>query len=159
MTIRAPGAPSAIARVNAGRVSAAGGINRDTAKTEGGNDLQGPRRATVHFKDGVTRRGVLPAVNLNPEAVVFEAQEGHPEKLNPLALKTIFLMLPHGAGYPEKQGNPVRVVLVDGRTLAGTTADYDPRNKAFTLFPAEDRGNIERIIVFSDAVKNIWFDE
>jgi hypothetical protein len=84
---------------------------------------------------------------------------GAAETFNALALKTIFLLLPPGMSYPEKQGQRVRVVLIDGRTLQGTSNDYHPNRNAFTLFPAEDRGNIERIIVFTGAVKNIWFEE
>ena len=49
--------------------------------------------------------------------------------------------------------------LIDGRKLEGFTPDYDPRRKAFTLFPKDDRGNVERVIVFNDAIRNIWFDE
>lgn len=124
------------------------------------NDLQGARRATVHFKDGVTRRGTVGEIDLDAPSIQLTPQDGGaPESFNALALKTIFLLLPPGAAYPEKVGQRVRVVLVDGRTLQGTSSDYHPNRNAFTLFPAEDRGNIERVIVFNGAVKNIWFEE
>ncbi|NMB75243.1 MAG: hypothetical protein GYA21_08940 [Myxococcales bacterium] len=124
------------------------------------NDLKGSRRATVHFKDGVTRRGTVGEIDLDAASIQLTPQDGGaPESFNALALKTIFLLLPPGAAYPEKQGQRVRVVLIDGRTLQGSSTDYHPNRNAFTLFPAEDRGNIERIIVFNGAVKNIWFEE
>ena len=121
----------------------------------------GPRKATVHFKDGVTRRGVIGQLDTDADLIRLDppANSSAPaEDLIALALKTIFLMVPRGAGKPRVNGAAVRLVLIDGRSLEGVTTDYDPRRKAFTLFPKGARGNIERIIVFNDAVKNIWFD-
>jgi len=121
----------------------------------------GPRKATVHFKDGVTRRGVISQIDTDADLIRLDppANSSAPaEDLIALALKTIFLMLPRGAVKPRVNGAAVRLVLIDGRSLEGVTTDYDPRRKAFTLFPKGARGNIERIIVFNDAVKNIWFD-
>ncbi len=125
-------------------------------------ELTGPRRVTVHFKDGVSRRGTIQPFDIDADTIRLDAQAGShalDEDLVTLALKAIFLLLPRGAPYPPKAGTPVRVVLIDDRELEGTSPDYDPRKKAFTLFPKIDRGKIERIIVFNDAVKNIWFDE
>jgi hypothetical protein len=121
----------------------------------------GPRKATVHFKDGVTRRGVISQIDTDADLVRLDppANSSAPaEDLIAMALKTIFLMLPRGAGKPRVNGSAVRLVLIDGRSLEGVTNDYDPRRKAFTLFPKGARGNIERIVVYNDAVKNIWFD-
>jgi hypothetical protein len=121
----------------------------------------GPRKATVHFKDGVTRRGVIGHFETDADLVRLDPPTGSSapsEDLVALALKTIFLMLPRGADKPRVSGAPVRLVLIDGRSLEGTTNDYDPHLKAFTLFPKGARGNIERIIVYNDAVKNIWFE-
>lgn len=121
----------------------------------------GPRKATVHFKDGVTRRGVISQIDTDADLVRLNppANSSAPaEDLIALALKTIFLMLPRGASKPRVNGSQVRLVLIDGRSLEGVTNDYEPRRKAFTLFPKGARGNIERIIVYNDAVKNIWFD-
>ncbi len=121
----------------------------------------GPRKATVHFKDGVTRRGVIGQFDTNADLVRLDPPVGSSapsEDLVALALKTIFLMLPRGATKPRVNGPAVRLVLIDGRSLEGVTSDYDPHRKAFTLFPKGARGNIERIIVYNDAVKNIWFD-
>ncbi len=125
------------------------------------NDLKGPRRATVHFKDGVNRRGVIGHIDTDADIIRLEPVTGSnqpPEDLIALSIKAIFLMLPRGTTYPEKRGNKVRLVMMDNRKLEGFTPDYSPNRKAFTLFPAEDRGNIERVIVYNDAVKNIWFD-
>jgi hypothetical protein len=132
------------------------------AKRGKANDLSGPRRATVHFKDGVNRRGVLGNVDTDADLIRLEPAPGDntpAEDLVALSLKAIFLLLPRGAAYPEKTGLETRVTMMDGRSLEGFTPDYDPRRKAFTLFPKADRGNIERVIVFNDAVKNIWFQE
>lgn len=121
----------------------------------------GPRKATVHFKDGVTRRGVVSQVDTDADLVHLDPPSGSSapaEDLVALALKTIFLMLPRGGSKPRVSGSPVRLVLIDGRSLEGVTSDYDPHRKAFTLFPKGARGNIERIIVYNDALKNIWFD-
>jgi hypothetical protein len=121
----------------------------------------GPRKATVHFKDGVTRRGVIGQFDTDADLIRLDppANSSAPaEDLIALALKTIFLMVPRGASKPRVNGASVRLVLIDGRSLEGVTTDYDPHRKAFTLFPKGARGNIERIIVFNDAVKNIWFD-
>jgi hypothetical protein len=121
----------------------------------------GPRKATVHFKDGVTRRGVIGQFDTDADLVRLDppANSSAPaEDLIALALKTIFLMVPRGANKPRINGSAVRLVLIDGRSLEGVTTDYEPRRKAFTLFPKGARGNIERIIVYNDAVKNIWFD-
>jgi hypothetical protein len=122
----------------------------------------GPRKATVHFKDGVTRRGIVGQFDTDADLVRLDppANSSAPaEDLIALALKTIFLMLPRGATKPRINGSRVRLVLIDGRSLEGVTTDYDPHRKAFTLFPKGARGNVERIIVYNDAVKNIWFDE
>jgi len=51
------------------------------------------------------------------------------------------------------------LMMMDGRKLEGFTPDYQPRSRAFTLFPARDEGNIERVVIYNDAVKNIWFDK
>lgn len=121
----------------------------------------GPRKATVHFKDGVTRRGVVDQIDTDADLLHLKPPQGSSapaEDLVALALKTIFLMLPRGGSKPRVNGPAVRLVLIDGRSLEGVTSDYDPHRKAFTLFPKGARGNIERIIVFNDAVKNIWFD-
>lgn len=129
---------------------------------QGHNDLRGPRKATVHYKDGVTCRGVIGQVDTDADLIRLDPQPGSSapaEDLVALSLKTIFLMLPRGTPPPEKAGMGVQLVLIDGRRLEGFVPDYDPQRKAFTLFPAEARGNIERVIVFNDAVKNIWFDE
>jgi hypothetical protein len=126
------------------------------------NDLRGPRKATVHYKDGVTRRGVIGQVDTDADTIRLDPPSGSSapsEKLVALSLKTIFLMLPRGTAHPQPEGPAVRMVLIDGRSLEGNTPDYDPQRKAFTLFPKASRGNIERIIVFNDAVKNIWFEE
>jgi hypothetical protein len=121
----------------------------------------GPRKATVHFKDGVTRRGVIGQFDTDADLIRLEppANSSAPaEDLIALALKTIFLMLPRGANKPRVNGSAVKLVLIDGRSLEGVTTDYDPQRKAFTLFPKGARGNIERIVVYNDAVKNIWFE-
>ncbi|MBN2495713.1 MAG: hypothetical protein JXR96_14060 [Deltaproteobacteria bacterium] len=126
-----------------------------------GNDLSGSRKATVHFKDGVNRRGTIEMIDTDADLIRLEPARGggEPEDMVALSLKAIFLMLPSGVGYPEKEGLACQLRMIDGRQLRGFTPDYDPQRKAFTLFPSEDRGNIERVIVFNDAVKNIWFDE
>ncbi len=126
------------------------------------NDLRGPRRATVHFKDGVSKRGVISEVDTDANTIVLDPPKGGnrpKEKLNAMALKAIFLLLPRGVAYPEKSGYYCKIVLMDNRKLEGYTPDYDPQRKAFTLFPLEDKGNIERILIFNEAIKNLWFPE
>jgi hypothetical protein len=154
---RQPAASSAVSVVSAvpmpGRQSPKGGKV---------NDLSGPRRATVHFKDGVNRRGTIGSIDLDADLLRLEATPGSSapaEDLVALSLKAIFLLLPRGTAYPKKDGLETKVTMIDGRSLEGFCPDYDPIKKAFTLFPKIDRGNIERIIVFNDAVKNIWFAE
>jgi hypothetical protein len=118
----------------------------------------GTRKVTVHFKDGVTTRGIISNIDLDADLIRLtpSAGESKPaEDLLAMTLKTIFVLLPQGTDYPEKPGRPVEVTLVDDRTLKGTTPDYDPGKKAFTLFPEVDRGNIERIIIYNDAVSSI----
>ncbi len=125
------------------------------------NDLRGPRRATVHYRDGVSRRGLLQRVDPQAKKVRLEPSGAGSKKVEELGadgLMAIFILLPRGTAYPEKTGKAVRVVMSDGRKLEGFTADYDPASRAFTLFPREDRGNIERVIIYNDAVKNICFD-
>jgi hypothetical protein len=139
-------------------------VGKRAAPTGGGasNDLRGPRKATVHTKDGVTRRGIIGHIDTDADTVRLDPPAGSSapaEDLVALSLKAIFLMLPRGTGHPPRSGDEVRLVLIDGRSLEGTTPDYNPSRKAFTLFPSGSRGNVERIIVFNDAVKNIWFDE
>ncbi len=136
------------------------GVTRQPATAN--NDLRGPRRATIHFRDGVSRRGTIGNIDTDSDTVQLDPVPGSnapPEELTALALKAIFLLLPRGTAYPEKQGHYCKVMIVDNRTLEGYTPDYDPARKAFTLFPAQDRGNIERVIVYNDAVKNLWFPE
>ena len=136
------------------------GVSRQAATQA--NDLSGPRRATVHFKDGVNRRGMVHTIDTDSGVVDLHPNPGSDapvERLNSLALKAIFLMLPRGVAYPEKQGYYCKAMMIDNRAIEGYTSDYDPARKAFTLFPTEDRGNIERIIVFNEAIKNLWFPE
>ncbi|MBW1808587.1 MAG: hypothetical protein JRJ87_10370, partial [Deltaproteobacteria bacterium] len=154
---RQPAASSAVSVVSSVPLP-----HRKTTKGGKANDLSGPRRATVHFKDGVNRRGTIGNIDLDADLLRLEATPGSStpaEDLVALSLKAIFLLVPRGTAYPEKEGHETKVTLIDGRSLEGFCADYDPQKKAFTLFPKFDRGNIERIIVFNDAVKNIWFAE
>jgi hypothetical protein len=126
------------------------------------NDLTGPRRATVHFRDGVNRRGVIHDIDVDAPSHTLHPPQGSSapaEEINALAIKAIFLLLPRGTARPEKHGYYCKLVMIDNRQLEGYTPDYDPRRKAFTLFPADERGNIERIIVFAEAIKNLWFPE
>ncbi len=126
------------------------------------NDLTGARRATIHFRDGVNRRGVIHDIAVDAPSHTLHPPQGSSapaEEINALAIKAIFLLLPRGTARPEKHGYYCKLVLIDNRQLEGYTPDYDPRQKAFTLFPAEERGNIERVIVFAEAIKNLWFPE
>ncbi len=156
-----PGKPAGAPRPAAARPvaarAAAGGAGRGRP-----NDLRGPRKATVHFKDGASKRGTLDEFDLDADWIRLDppaAGQGEAEELNALALKAIFLLLPPGQGYPTKQGTGVRLRMIDGRMLEGSSPDYHPQRKAFTLFPKVDQANIERVLVFNDAVKNIWLQE
>jgi hypothetical protein len=122
------------------------------------NDLRGERKVTVHYRDGVSRRGKAAQIDPGADALELELG-GKKEKIRAEALKAVFVILPPGTAYPEKKGRAVRLVMMDGRSLEGFTPDYQPTGRAFTLFPARDEGNIERVIVYNDAVKNIWFDK
>ena len=123
--------------------------------------FKGPRRVTVHFKDGFNRRGTMR--ELEPAAAQFHLEpkpntNEQPERFDALALKAIFVMLPRGNSYPTKTGTQCKITMIDGRSLEGFTDDYDPSQYAFTLLPKTDRGNIERVLVFLDAIKNIYFE-
>jgi len=110
----------------------------------------------------VSKRGVISEVDTDANTIVLDPPKGGnrpKEKLNAMALKAIFLLLPRGVAYPEKSGYYCKIVLMDNRKLEGYTPDYDPQRKAFTLFPLEDKGNIERILIFNEAIKNLWFPE
>ncbi len=149
------GAPPSQRKADVGR-----GVARKRANKA--NDLTGARRATVHFRDGVNRRGVIHDIDVDAPSHTLHPPQGSKapaEEINALAIKAIFLLLPRGTARPEKHGYYCKLVLIDNRQLEGYTPDYDPRRKAFTLFPAEERGNIERIIVFAEAIKNLWFPE
>jgi hypothetical protein len=122
--------------------------------------LSEPRRATVFFKDGVTRRGVVTKVDFDGGVVCFEPPAGTPGKSEQIpigALAVVFFLVSPGTPAQKKQGRSVHVTLQDGRALEGTTPDHHPTRAVFTLYPADDRGNIERILVVRDAVKNISF--
>ncbi|HSA22325.1 MAG TPA: hypothetical protein P5076_12795, partial [Myxococcota bacterium] len=126
------------------------------------NDLRGPRKATVHFKDGASKRGTVSEIDLDADWIRLEPAatgQGQAEELNALALKAIFLMLPPGLAYPAKSGTALKLRMIDGRNLEGHSPDYHPNRKGFTLFPKLDQANIERILVFNDAIKNIWLEE
>lgn len=121
-----------------------------------------PRRVSVHFKEGVVRRGIMREIDRNAETYQLEPAPNSNAEVVTLAasaLKAIFVMHSCGGDCPAKTGMPCRVKMIDGRTLEGQTEDYDPRMQAFTLFPAIDRGNIERIIVFNDTIKDIYFED
>lgn len=151
-----PAGPAPVPFADAARPARSSGAAGKT------NDLAGPRRATVHFKDSVIRRGVIGHIDTDADTIRLEPPPGSDagaEDLVALSLKAIFILLPRGTAQPEKDGIPTRISLIDGRKLEGFTPDYDPRHKAFTLFPKAGGGNTERVIVFNDAVKNIWFED
>ncbi len=151
-----PAGPAPVPFADAARPARSSGAAGKT------NDLAGPRKATVHFKDGVTRRGVIGHVDTDADTIRLEPAPGSDagaEDLVALSLKAIFLLLPRGTAHPKKDGIRTKLSLIDGRKLEGFTPDYNPRHKAFTLFPKADSGNTERVIVFNDAIKNIWFED
>ncbi len=116
------------------------------------------RSATIHYLDGVTRRGQIADFDPQADLIRLIPQGGSAdivEEVSTDRLKTIFLMtLPEGSS-PGRQGVGARVSLVDGRTLEGVVPDYDPETKAFMLYPKEERGNIGCIVVYRKAVTNI----
>lgn len=126
------------------------------------SQFKGPRKAIVHFLDGVCRRGSIKQPDVSADIIQLDPQpnESAPvEELPTEKLKTIFLLLPRGSPYPQKVGKPITVLLVDGRTLSGTSQDYDADCNAFTLLPTEDKGNVERVIIFRRGTKQIECNE
>ncbi len=120
--------------------------------------FKGPRKAIVHFLDGVCHRGTIKQLDVSSDLIQLDPQPNGSvpaEEFPTDQLKAIFLLLPRGTPYPQKVGKPITVQLIDGRILKGTSRDYEVDCKAFTLLPVEDRGNIERVIVFRRGAKRI----
>ena len=116
------------------------------------------RSATIHYLDGVTRRGMI--ANFDPQADCIRlipqgGSEEIVEEVDTEQLKTIFLMTQQEGGATTRDGCDARVSLIDGRTLEGLIPDYDPEQRAFMLYPKVERGNIDCIVVYRRAVMKI----
>ena len=116
------------------------------------------RSATIHYLDGVTRRGMI--ANFDPQADCIRlipqgGSEEIVEEVDTEQLKTIFLMTQQEGMATTRDGCDARVSLIDGRTLEGLIPDYDPEQRAFMLYPKVERGNIDCIVVYRRAVMKI----
>ncbi|MBN1354952.1 hypothetical protein JXA40_01645 [bacterium] len=54
-------------------------------------------------------------------------------------------------------GKPIQVEFLDGEIITGFTQAYRPKDKAFFMFPADEKSNNERIYVNRDATRTIKF--
>lgn len=114
-------------------------------------------RVTVHFLDGDVKRGVVRELGYDAnDLCLFSMDEQSSDYFPVAALKAVFLILQPGAKAPDlPAGKDLNVTFKDGRALKGRSPDFTPVIKVFTLYPDPRQGNIERVVVFKEAIDEV----
>ncbi|AKU91481.1 DUF6982 domain-containing protein [Vulgatibacter incomptus] len=110
-------------------------------------------RVVIHMASGAVRRGKLDGADLHAASIRLATPAG-PETLATDAIKVIFFMGTE-APAPAIGARQVRLILSDGRPLAGYAPDPLPTQGGFFLLPADSRANTARIFVYPHAIRDV----
>ena len=127
-------------------------------------------RIVVRYRDGRTVKGhtadflpTRPSFHVEPADAATRSLE-----IVLAELKAVFFVkdLEGNRAYQEARefppgqrvaGRKLRVDLVDGEVLVGTTLGYQPNRPGFFLVPADPKSNNERCYLVSAAVRKVAF--
>ncbi len=104
--------------------------------------IPGKRRVTVHLLNGEKKQGAIRSLRRGELGFRLEPLgSGHPEEVSIAQVKAVFIHLQANAAPREAAGRPVTATFRDGRSVQGTSDDYQPGAPMFTLVPPQGRGN------------------
>ncbi|OGQ18071.1 MAG: hypothetical protein A2138_02995 [Deltaproteobacteria bacterium RBG_16_71_12] len=118
--------------------------------------IPGKRKVTVHLLNGEKRQGAIRALRRGELGFKLEPLgSGQTEELSIAQCKAVFIHLQANQQPKDVQGRSLTVTFRDARSVQGVSDDYQPGAPVFTLVPPAGRGQFERIIVNSAAVKSV----
>jgi len=128
-----------------------------------------PVKIVVRFLDGRVLRGQTQDLSPDRPTFHFHTEKGQPiMQLDMKDIKALFFVKDFAGDkeYHERkdfapgdvaQGKKVEITFIDGETMQGSTAGYDPKRLGFFLIPTDPNGNNTRIFVVNAAVKEFRF--
>jgi hypothetical protein len=125
--------------------------------------VEGEHKVIVHTLEGQVRRGTLQDIDLHDRVIRLQSQDSDtPEEILTERIKAIFFMS-HGTSTSAERVTPqgakkIRVILVDGRQLAGFSTDFEGNTPGFFLVPADSRTKTARVYLFRASVQSISED-
>lgn len=118
--------------------------------------IPGKRKVTVHLLNGEKRQGAIRSLRRGELGFKLEPLgSGQTEELSIAQVKAVFIHLQANQQVKDVQGRNLTVTFRDSRSVQGVSDDYQPGAPVFTLVPPAGRGQFERIIVNSAAVKSV----
>jgi hypothetical protein len=118
--------------------------------------ISDPSRVTVHFLDGDVKRGIVRELGIDAtDLCLFSMDEKSSDSFPVAALKAVFVIAQPGAKPTGGGGREMSVTFKDGRNLKGSSPDFNPGGRMFTLYPEPRQGNVDRVIVFKDATDEV----
>jgi hypothetical protein len=115
----------------------------------------GARRVVIHLADGQVLRGQVLDVEVAGDTFSYVGAGGAAESVPRGEVRTVFFMRAPGAAAPVGEGAAIRVVLRDGRELAGRSADHADGRDGFALVPDGARSTAALVWVARAAVRAI----
>jgi hypothetical protein len=121
--------------------------------------VEGEHRVIVHTIEGHVRRGTVRDIDLHAQVIPLEIpNELAAEEIPVGRIKAIFFMA-HGSTRPlPDDAKKIRVILSDGRQLAGFSSDFQEPKSGFFLVPADSRTNTARVYLSRASVQSISED-
>jgi len=121
--------------------------------------IAGQRRAVVHTKGGVVKRGTIEDADLAGAAFVLHGADGAREEIETGGLKAVFLMREAGVATPAPppDARRVQVTFIDGRPLQGWAVATD-HPVGFFVVPSDSRGQADQVFVYRDAIRSLQVD-
>jgi hypothetical protein len=115
----------------------------------------GARRVVIHLADGQVLRGQVLDVEVSGETFSYIGASGSTESVPRSQVRTVFFMRALGGAASAGEGATIRVVLRDGRELAGRSADHADGRDGFTLVPDGARSTAALVWVARAAVRAV----
>ncbi|HEY4219709.1 MAG TPA: hypothetical protein VGO62_00170 [Myxococcota bacterium] len=118
--------------------------------------IPGKRRVTVHLLNGEKKQGAIRSLRRGELGFKLEPLgSGQTEELSISQVKAVFIHVQANASLKEAAGRNLTATFRDGRSVQGSSDDYQPGAPVFTLVPPQGRGGFERIIVNGAAVTSV----
>jgi hypothetical protein len=118
--------------------------------------IPGKRKVTVHLLNGEKKQGSIRSLRRGELGFKLEPLgAGQTEEVSISQVKAVFIHLHANQSPSGAAGRPVTATFRDGRSVQGTSEDYQPGSPVFTVVPPAGRGQFERIIVNAAAVQSV----